>query len=394
MISYGTSQLGTEHKRLERDCQDNFFIKVIGNYHVAVVADGLGSAVYSKTGSYEACEYAVNTITDLLNSGDVQDTVEIMKIAFSVACAEVLNQADAHEIPVNQFETTLSAVIADEKSITYGHVGDGGIAVLRPDGSFNLITSRQNGLYEDSVFPLISKFNHCVFERIECDWNVIMMATDGMLKFLSAFSDNENCVQYVSSFFNRAFSPTYANKRQLESYLVRSLSDESLLTYVDDDRTLAFIVNESNPLNTSIKINLNDSIGSNAVSLEQSKIDSNLFTNTCKRFNIDTALFIQHIQRFKISFTDNLLTNDEQSKKNQGAKHKFRFTAILIVVILILAVVLVLCTAIVGKKDSEASNDSSNATSFTDTSDIVASVIIFSNDISFNNESDDNVFAE
>lgn len=295
MISYGTSQLGAEHKRLVRECQDNFLIKAAGNYHVAVIADGLGSAVYSKKGSATACEYAVNAIIELLNSDSVQDTVEIMKIAFSTACAEVLNQADMYGLPANQFETTLSAVIADQSSITYGHVGDGGIAVLSPDGNFNLITSRQNGFYEGSVFPLISGFNHCVFEHIECDWNVIMMATDGMLNFFSSFSDNENLIQYISSFFKRAFAPNHANKRQLESYLIRTLSDESLLTHVDDDRTLAFIVNESNPLNDSMQINLDDNVSSKAVSITQDVVICELFISTCEKFNIDTSSFSQHI---------------------------------------------------------------------------------------------------
>lgn len=302
MICYGTSQSGTEHERLGRECQDSFLSGKAGRYTITVIADGLGSAARSKEGSSTACEFLINSLTELL-SGDSCDTVKAMKLAFCIACTAVLAKARSEGMQPSVFDTTLSAVIADENSITYGHVGDGGIARLTPDGSLRLITSRQSGFYEGSVHPLVGSFENSVFERKEGSWNVIMLATDGILNFLTSLSQGEERQRYISAFFKGAFDGS-SGKRQLENYLLRAMKDEQLLRKVDDDRTLAFTVNETVPLPAEMNIDFSDRKDA-AVTHIRDEYEGEEFAGLCSQFGLDSSLLPQHLEKMhKAADTD------------------------------------------------------------------------------------------
>ena len=292
MICYGTSQAGAEHERLGRECQDTYMSGKAGRYTITVVADGLGSAARSKEGSSAACEYLLNALSELLTD-DACDTVKAMKLAFCAACTAVLSKARDEGMQPSVFETTLSAVIADGNSVTYGHVGDGGIAMLTPEGRLGLLTSRQSGFYEGSVYPLVNSFKSCVFERVEGSWNVLLLATDGMLNFLSSLSVGRDRENYISAFYKGAFDGS-SGRRKLESYLLRAVKDEQLLNHVDDDRTLAFVVNENVGLNPRLDIDFSDR-RDGRISKITDEYESGDFVRLCQQLGLDSRLLPEHL---------------------------------------------------------------------------------------------------
>ena len=296
MIAFGTSQQGALHQRLNMDCQDNYRVKSIGKYQVAVIADGLGSAVYSGAASSLACDSVINTLQELLSETDVfSDTVEIIKTGFCIACARVLELADSKKLQTEHFETTLSVIIADDNEISYGQIGDGGISVLASDGCMRLITLRQNGSMEGSVYPLLSQFNRCVFGRIKTKWSVIMMATDGMLNFFSSVQDKDRLRNYISSFFMPAFGENQAVRRKLENNLESAMEDETLLESVDDDRTLVFVINEKNQPEQNFRIDFTDNPNQQGFAFEGGKmVLPSYFKETCQRFYLNPTRFYRH----------------------------------------------------------------------------------------------------
>lgn len=147
MITYGFSVQGKSHIKNNTVCQDfNKFGQLKSGVYIGIVADGVGSARYSDIGSKMAVEslyhYCEFNIKRNMSDEDIEDALED---GYSYAFDEIERYVHKNNGAIQDYDTTLSAVIYDRKNIFYGHAGDGGIIVRFKNGSTKMITKRQKG---------------------------------------------------------------------------------------------------------------------------------------------------------------------------------------------------------------------------------------------------------
>ncbi len=130
----GASVTGSQHIKNGLGCDDAFAYGQVGDFIVAVVADGAGSVSgTSAWGSYTACQTVVDlcmqpAFVDGFKAASVADADAMMRWLFTRARDKVAKQAEAMGLPVGLLATTLSVAIAGRELLVLGQIGDGIIA--------------------------------------------------------------------------------------------------------------------------------------------------------------------------------------------------------------------------------------------------------------------------
>lgn len=161
---FSITQQGARHIKKGIPCQDYSASKTIYleqldlELILAAVADGVGAMEYSQFGSEAAVcafmDYVESNLTTL--SGELSDdnVFFMLQRAFQHALSEVEKVAAEREIPIPEFDTTLTGVVYDGTNLWFGHIGDDGIVGLFADGKCMMLTKRHKGEEANSVFPL------------------------------------------------------------------------------------------------------------------------------------------------------------------------------------------------------------------------------------------------
>lgn len=146
--------------------QDSLKIYSDENQVIIVVADGLGSAAYSKEGSQRITEVAI----DILSNTD----------DFNGVYLNILNEWKKElEGNINQYDTTLKFLKIKNDMIVYGGVGDGWISIKSDKGLVNMVAENTFSNQTDSIlsFNLKEKFN---VNEYELGDNLVgLVSTDG-----------------------------------------------------------------------------------------------------------------------------------------------------------------------------------------------------------------------
>lgn len=146
--------------------QDSFKIYSDENQVIIVVADGLGSAAYSKEGSQRITEVAI----DILSNTD----------DFNGVYLNILNEWKKElEGNINQYDTTLKFLKIKNDMIVYGGVGDGWISIKSDKCLVNMVAENTFSNQTDSIlsFNLKEKFN---VNEYELGDNLVgLVSTDG-----------------------------------------------------------------------------------------------------------------------------------------------------------------------------------------------------------------------
>ena len=131
MILYGFSIQGKSHIDKETVCQDsNKTGRLRAGYYFGAVADGVGSAPHSDIGSKLAVEKLYEYCDKNIKKGmDQMDVEDVLCAGYEYAMETIQKYADSHDKKIENYDTTLSAVIYNGKKIIYAHAGDGGIIV-------------------------------------------------------------------------------------------------------------------------------------------------------------------------------------------------------------------------------------------------------------------------
>lgn len=182
MITYGFSIQGKGHFEKGVICQDsNKVERIKSGHYVGIVADGVGSAPHSDIGSDIAVKSLFQYCNDHIEKNCSCDTIKkILADAYAFALEQIQQYIKKQGAVIEDFDTTLSSVVYDGKTVVYGHVGDGGIIVKCADGKIKPITSRQKGADGISVIPLRAGGSSWVF-GIETKVASVLLVTDGML---------------------------------------------------------------------------------------------------------------------------------------------------------------------------------------------------------------------
>ena len=183
MILYGFSIQGKSHIDKGTVCQDsNRTGRLRAGYYFGAVADGVGSASHSDIGSKLAVEklyeYCDKNIKKGMSQIDVED---VLCAGYEYAMETIRKYADSHDKKIENYDTTLSAVIYNGKKIIYAHAGDGGIIVRQTNGIVKPVTKRQKGADGTSVIPLRAGEHSWEIGTYSGNVAAVLLVTDGML---------------------------------------------------------------------------------------------------------------------------------------------------------------------------------------------------------------------
>lgn len=146
--------------------QDSFKIYSDENQVIIVVADGLGSAAYSKEGSQRITEVSIEILS---NTDD-----------FNGVYLNILNEWKKElEGNINQYDTTLKFLKIKNDVIVYGGVGDGWISIKSDKGLVNMVAENTFSNQTDSILSFNLKEKFSVNEYELSDNLVGLVSTDG-----------------------------------------------------------------------------------------------------------------------------------------------------------------------------------------------------------------------
>lgn len=244
------SQRGRSHAHKGQFREDDFFIAQGENWQLAIVADGAGSAKYSRYGSWLICQTMGAFLTHVLNRPIplymVDMNVELWGALGEAVCA-LEDEAVAQQTDVKDYASTVLAVLCyfDSQQQDYVYwtvaVGDGAIALYQPQTEqIQLLNTPDTGDYagETRFLSNDSLMQNNILNCYRCQaFQPCLLMTDGIS---DAFFDSDNALKSAKAWQN------------LWQFLQQHQAlddDKNLLSCLDfwskgnhDDRTLVVIL--------------------------------------------------------------------------------------------------------------------------------------------------------
>ena len=180
ILSYCFSEKGFSHEKAKMPCQDSSTVAEINTiWHLAVVADGIGSCKHSE----KASEIAVKAVRSIISkgfpcNGQDEDILALIRTSMHWAANAIEVYVQNENGDIKDYQTTLAIALYDGVKAFYGNAGDSGIVALDEFGEYHILTKKQNNEYGE-VIPLYSR----KFEIGKTDFNVaaVICMTDGLL---------------------------------------------------------------------------------------------------------------------------------------------------------------------------------------------------------------------
>lgn len=177
---YGVSLAGRSHLEELLPCQDaHLAVKLDERVWLAAVADGVGSATYSEQGAALAVKTLAAYCSEAIEVSS--DWKIILAKGFATALNSIVLLADELNLPLREFDTTLTAVVFDGQRSAYGQSGDSGVIGMTTDGRYELLTQVQKGEAYNEVFPLRSGPDKWSFDESGKNYAALILLTDGVL---------------------------------------------------------------------------------------------------------------------------------------------------------------------------------------------------------------------
>ncbi|MDO9178579.1 MAG: PP2C family serine/threonine-protein phosphatase [Agitococcus sp.] len=242
------SQRGRSHAHKGQARDDDFFIAQGENWQLSIVADGAGSAKYSRYGSQLICQTMGNFVSGLFSKSlNLTAIKQEFKAALAKTVFQLKNEAQAQQASIKDYASTVLALVCffDTTQQQYVYlslaVGDGVIALYQPaTHQLRLLNQPDTGEYagetcfltEDSLVnteSLLQVFSSPVFLPY-------VLMTDGVS---DAFFDSDNALKNASVW--HAFWQDLTKNQAL-------VDEKKLLAWLDfwsagnhDDRTIVIV---------------------------------------------------------------------------------------------------------------------------------------------------------
>ena len=240
------SVVGTSHQKTGLPCQDSNYYRIVGDFLVAAVADGAGSAKLSQEGSALASQASVDKACELVGSG-VESFEEVLASAFSAAKSAIESKADSCGNPIRDYATTLIVAVCMPDRTVVGQIGDGAsVAMLKDSQEHKLLVQPQRGEYVNETQFITSRGWRDSLRLIEYDEGV---------EFLTMFTDGLEHLALVSSAGSAPHAPFFnplliwTKEQECEdtaSKILQSfLKSPRFASRADDDLTLLLALREN-----------------------------------------------------------------------------------------------------------------------------------------------------
>ena len=160
----GVSVTGTGHLKAGLPCQDAHEVSVLpGGRLIAAVADGAGSAAYAEEGAALAVGTAhlwLNSLPKNLIELDESNPAKLRETLIAPlnhALGTLERQAEAEEVSLRDFATTLLVAIATPDYVAAAQIGDGAIVLRDANGDLHALTTPQNGEHANETTFLVTE---------------------------------------------------------------------------------------------------------------------------------------------------------------------------------------------------------------------------------------------
>jgi serine/threonine protein phosphatase PrpC len=217
---------------------------------VAIIADGLGSAKHSDTGSF----LAVSTVIDHMQrhcpkKWDIKKLTACLRESFLTALRNINKKASKEKNSAAEYDTTLTVAVYNGSQVVFGHVGDGGIITLSKYGNFLMLTRPQKGDEFNTVNPL-KNMEKWVFGASDNDICAFAMFTDGIYDvicpWILAEQEQPIYINYIRPFIDRnlltvnSMKDFVKIKTEIEAFLNSEYNAK-----ITDDKSIAAVINLS-----------------------------------------------------------------------------------------------------------------------------------------------------
>ena len=202
--------------------QDSMKIYHDENQIIIVVADGLGSAIYSKEGSQKITSIASNILAE---NGDLSGVAQELQMKWK----------DGLEGNLNLYDTTIKFIKITKNNTYYGGVGDGWIAFNTDNGFVDMISSNSFSNQTDTILSFDLKNKFCIKNIATNSLKTALISTDGF----SEDMEKENGEAFLTAVSEQIILNSEDFKKEIED----TLSNWPVVTN-KDDKTVVFIERE------------------------------------------------------------------------------------------------------------------------------------------------------
>lgn len=233
---------GNYHRKIGVECQDFTSVKHIGaDSVIAVVLDGCSEAVFGKPGAVTAGMAVTDYFTDITKADiDSMDETDFGNIALCVARSSVFKLSKKTGIAVEEFSTTMLAVLIHKNKIYTAHIGDGFIAAVDKYGKTRILSESVNiddDLSRTYFVTDSDALSHLVCRKFKRKYNNIFISTDG---FEKAMSDGD--YSYIKEAISNLSSADIKNNYELSQFLKGTI-EASAPERLEDDLGIVWLVN-------------------------------------------------------------------------------------------------------------------------------------------------------
>lgn len=199
--------------------QDSIEIRQTNDSLIVVVADGLGSAAYSKEGS----EKAVKITADILTQNCYENLSEKILSLWK----------ENLQGNINQYDTTIKFIQITNEKIIVGGVGDGWIALKNNNDIKSFVVENSFSNQTDSILSIGLDKKFWIEEFDSKEYDTMIIATDG-------FSEDIN-KEDAFEFLKQAENEIKEDIEIFATDLEETLSNWPVQTN-RDDKTVVFVV--------------------------------------------------------------------------------------------------------------------------------------------------------
>ena len=234
---------GFGHSSTKTPCQDAVVWKSSGDWLVATVSDGAGSAPRSDFGAQTACSTIVESLITAIHSGHFNDMScdpiswqPFISAGIDETRAKLRQESDIEDL--SEFHATVVGVIANQDCGLLFHIGDGaGAAVYGLDWQNCIISPPENGEYADQTFFLTMNNwqNHLRVTLLQRRPDIILLMSDGAMSFVLARGLNGLDQQFIGPVHRFLSSVDIDHGKQA---LSATLDNPKTYAITSDDKTL------------------------------------------------------------------------------------------------------------------------------------------------------------
>lgn len=233
---------GNYHRKIGVECQDFTSVKHIGaDSVIAVVLDGCSEAVFGKPGAVTAGMAVTDYFTDITKADiDSMDETDFGNIALCVARSSLFKLSKKTGIAVEEFSTTMLALLIHKNKIYTAHIGDGFIAAVDKYGKTRILSESVNiddDLSRTYFVTDSDALSHLVCRKFKRKYNNIFISTDG---FEKAMSDGD--YSYIKEAISNLSSANIKNNYELSQFLKGTI-ETSAPERLEDDLGIVWLAN-------------------------------------------------------------------------------------------------------------------------------------------------------